>query len=75
MSTVVLPPCEIALEFEAETLERFSRSWRTARPLQPRAEETIVCETVIDCTETDECASVALCSEEDCTNASCTICA
>jgi hypothetical protein len=33
----------------------------------PRAEETIACETVVDCTETDECVTVGICSIEDCT--------
>jgi hypothetical protein len=58
------------LEFDVETLELFRGTWQTSRrtgPMLPRAEETIACETGVDCTETDECETVGICSIEDCT--------
>lgn len=69
------PEALTALEFNIEMLERFRRTCQPSRTDAPRAEETIACATVIDCTETDECTSVVGCSAEDCTNASCTMCA
>ena len=68
------PEAPTVLEFDVEMLERFRRTWQPLHPESPRAEDTVACDTVVNCTETDECVSVVGCSAEDCTNASCTVC-
>lgn len=64
-TTSVLPN---RLEFSAETLERFTQVWRPSGTagLRGGIELTLDCAS-INCGESDDCDTVAICSKMDCT--------